>query len=173
VLALLHLYLGDSAAAWERVNAVLNFEARVWTAHQVMGLLLLEEGRPADAVEAFEKAAGHSCGLPVPRGALACALAVVGQTDRASAIAGELLASASENYVQPHALALACIALGRRDEAFEHLERSCAERDVFTRLAWWNPLFAPLRDDPRMVDLFRRMQVSTAVRTARPGGSQA
>jgi DNA-binding winged helix-turn-helix (wHTH) protein/TolB-like protein/tetratricopeptide (TPR) repeat protein len=50
-------------------------------------------------------------------------------------------------------------SMGRRDEAFQELER--AYRDRFIALTWLKvaPTLDPLRSDPRFADLLRRMQL--------------
>jgi len=53
------------------------------------------------------------------------------------------------------------IGLGRTDAAFEWMEKSYAQRDIWLRITQWNPLFASLRGDPRMLELQRRMGLAT------------
>jgi hypothetical protein len=51
-------------------------------------------------------------------------------------------------------------ALGEKDKAFQWLEVAYRSRESFT--PWLKlPLFAPLRSDPRLQDLLRRMNLPT------------
>jgi Tfp pilus assembly protein PilF len=51
------------------------------------------------------------------------------------------------------------IALGEKDEAFRWLEAAYRERHPFLPWLRDNPLYAPLRSDPRFQDLVRRMNL--------------
>lgn len=48
-------------------------------------------------------------------------------------------------------------ALGDKDRAFAKLEKAFAERDYNLHRLKVDPLFDPLRDDPRFKDLVRRI----------------
>jgi TolB-like protein/tetratricopeptide (TPR) repeat protein len=54
-------------------------------------------------------------------------------------------------------MACACAQLGRRDEAFVHLERLVAERGPVGPQLLWEPLLTPLRSDPRFEELKRKL----------------
>jgi hypothetical protein len=56
-----------------------------------------------------------------------------------------------------YGLAYTNARLGEREEALGFLERSCERRDVGMLQARVDPDLDPLRDDPRFVDLLRRV----------------
>ena len=62
------------------------------------------------------------------------------------------------DYAEPLGFAMVYAALGRADEAFHWLERAALARTGFFAI-WVNgdPRLDPLRNDPRMTDLLRRM----------------
>ena len=71
-----------------------------------------------------------------------------------------MLKRSKTEYVSPFYIGVAYYSVGDRDRAFAWLEKSYAERAellVFINVA---PIFAPLHDDPRFVDLVRRIGVS-------------
>ena len=158
VLAYVQLARGDRDASRECVGAMLDFDPESWMAYYVRGLLLVADGRPSDAIAAFEKAVRFSGDAPLNLGPLACACGLAGDPDRARRILDDLVARAAQTFVPALPIALAHIGLGDLDAAIEWLEKSLAERDVWVTWAAWSPLFAATWSDPRMQDFLRRMK---------------
>jgi hypothetical protein len=69
----------------------------------------------------------------------------------------ELLQMASRRYVSGYDIAVVHVGLGRPDEAIAWLERGYAERTHWMALMKVDPRLDPVRDQPRFVDLLRRM----------------
>jgi len=88
---------------------------------------------------------------------LAYAYAKSGQRNEAEKLRGELLAKrhAGEPYVSPFALAIACVALGDKDAAFDWLDKAYEERSPNMALKV-HPLFEGLRSDPRFEKLLKQ-----------------
>ena len=96
----------------------------------------------------------------VARGGQAWVAALAGDEAKAQEILDELREmSAKGNSQADFEMARAEIALGRIDSAFARLERTLEERGG--TLFWLNvnPLFEPLRSDPRYDDLKRRLNL--------------
>lgn len=77
------------------------------------------------------------------------ALAAAGREAEARALSDELSEKARRSYVPPFDLAYAAMALGRREDAVALLERAFDERNA---LLWYRirqPVFDPLRTEPR------------------------
>jgi serine/threonine protein kinase/tetratricopeptide (TPR) repeat protein len=73
-------------------------------------------------------------------------------------VLAEMHQAFDRDYAEPHGFATVYAALGRADEAFHWLERAALARTGF--FATWvngDPRLDPLRNDPRMTDLLRRM----------------
>jgi len=83
-----------------------------------------------------------------------------GQTAEAHKVVEQLTELGTRKYVPAMCLARIYVALGDTDKAFEWLEKSYEDRSVgglpFIRV---DPLYDPLRSDPRFADLLRRMNL--------------
>jgi len=88
-----------------------------------------------------------------------CYLGVVnaGSGQRAEALRILDKLQASKEYVSPVELSHLHSALGDREKAFELLEKGYAARDPQMRYLKAEPIFDPLRSDPRFADLLRRV----------------
>ncbi len=60
-------------------------------------------------------------------------------------------------YVIPSFVAVVFGGMGEKDKAFAELEKSIEQRDSWFRWAKVEPLFDPLRDDPRFAELLKEM----------------
>jgi tetratricopeptide (TPR) repeat protein len=80
-----------------------------------------------------------------------------GREDEAEEILNRLLALSEDRYIAPHHIAMVYSGLGRIDEMFEWLEKGYETRSggmMFLRLD-----FGEHRDDPRYIDLCRRIGI--------------
>ena len=126
---------------------------------RVLGLAQLGRGAWAEAEGAFREALALSGVSAHPTAELGTLLARTGRTDEARGLLGELYARAAQRYVSPAAFAELHIALGELDRAFEWMERAYSERRGWLAYLRVNPLFDPLRGDPRFTDLLRRLRL--------------
>ena len=156
-LVLVQMARGDRARAWDRVRVGLEFDPGFWMTHWARSMLLMSEGDRPQAVRAAEEAVRCSSGAPSAVGLMICALGLAGQRERAEQELAALVERAGRGHVPALSMALAHAGLGETDRAFEWLEKSYVERDVWLRGVGWNPMFAGLREDPRLNDLLRRM----------------
>ncbi len=62
-----------------------------------------------------------------------------------------------KEYVIPSFVAVVFGSMGEKDKAFAELDKSIEQKDSWFRWAKVEPLFDPLRDDPRFKDLLKRM----------------
>jgi Tfp pilus assembly protein PilF len=79
----------------------------------------------------------------------------------AAAALPSLIAEHARGKASAHEIAILFARLGRRDEAFAWLDRAVAARETNVLGIRLNPLFAPLRDDPRFAGVLRRMGLPT------------
>jgi serine/threonine-protein kinase len=83
--------------------------------------------------------------------------AVSGRRDEALKMLAELEASGKRRYVSPYFFALIYTGLGDKDQAFAYLDKSFDEHNDYLIYLKVEPLFDPLRSDPRFADLLRRV----------------
>jgi serine/threonine protein kinase/Tfp pilus assembly protein PilF len=94
---------------------------------------------------------------PWPLWVLGMTYANSGNKSEANAIYNELVERSQHEYVQPVIFALIDTALGRKDEAFEALDRAYEEHDgLIVNMKSWQA-FDPLRDDARFDALMKKM----------------
>jgi serine/threonine protein kinase/Tfp pilus assembly protein PilF len=128
-----------------------------WT-HVVSGLLHCLNERLDDAIAEFQRS-----GLPVMAEAyLGFALGRSGQHERARRTLRDLEARRSDESVSAYYLALVHFGLGETDLALHWLEATDQERPAETILTAWmkvDPLWDPLRPDPRFRAIMRRMNL--------------
>ena len=75
----------------------------------------------------------------------------------ARAALDEMMRFSKERWVPPYNFALVYNALGENDKALDYLEKGFAEKDV--RMVWLKvePKWNNLRNEPRFIELMRRM----------------
>ncbi|HUF27067.1 MAG TPA: protein kinase [Gemmatimonadaceae bacterium] len=93
-------------------------------------------------------------------GLLAYVLARAGRRVEAERIATELVARTAQEYVSPTMIALAFLGLDDHDAAFRWLNRAVDEFEKHSIEINMDPIFAPLRDDPRYRQLLSRMNLT-------------
>lgn len=112
------------------------------------------------AIEFITRALTLSKNHPRMKAALAHAYAAAGRTEEARKILDELNAMLKEKYCPCWIdTALAYVALGEVDTAFEKLEKAYEERAALFVWLFPDPIVDPLRSDPRFHDLMRRIGI--------------
>ena len=152
------LYLqGEYDQAIEQCRKTLELEPRFVMAHWQLGRALLKKAKYEEAIPEFETAATLSRENPLQVGALGHACGIAGKKSKALKTLKKLRELSTRRYVPAYDMALIYVGLGEKEQAFEWLERAWKER--FGWLVFLNaePIFEPLRSDPRFQDLLRRM----------------
>ncbi len=83
--------------------------------------------------------------------------AQAGETEKALNVLSELEERSKERYVPSDHFAIVHIGLGQNDDALKRLEKGYEEHSGWMAFLNVEPVFDPLRDDPRFQDLLRRM----------------
>jgi TolB-like protein/DNA-binding winged helix-turn-helix (wHTH) protein/Flp pilus assembly protein TadD len=154
-LGLFAYFERDYETAIRQYRSTLALEPGFGQAHLALGLAYLAAGDSADAVQVFEGLRRLAPDSPPVLAALGYAYGRSGRRDAALGLAGELQAIARERFVLSYYLAAIPLGLGDRDRAFALLERACAERASELGTLKVDPVFDPLRDDPRFAALLR------------------
>ncbi len=153
-LGLTYLFTRRFGDAVEELGKLVAMDPTFRLAHSYLGRTYLALGRYEEAIGAFERAGEYS-----PR--IASELRGVVSREGRQGYCRELLRIAQDPAIRvPHAV-LAGIQgqLGQRDEAFAELERAYTLREGQLAYLRVEPTFDPIRDDPRFVDLVRRVGI--------------
>jgi serine/threonine protein kinase/Tfp pilus assembly protein PilF len=128
-------------------------------AYDVLGGALAAKGLFSEALPHIEKAVTLSRAAAIPMANLGYVRARLGQPAEARRILQQLANAAKERYIPAVAFAIVHVGLGENDRALEWLEQAYEER--FNRLAYLRrePVWDPLRPDPRFTDLLRRINL--------------
>lgn len=150
------LYLSrDFEEAIARSQSALEYYPGFWQGHWLLCISLAASNRLDGAVTSCEKAVELSGGMPMAVGALGYALALAGHRDEATKLARDLESQATSGYVGPASIAVIYGALGRTNEAFQHLLQAYEVRDQQLIHAEHAAFFDPMRADARFLKLRR------------------
>ncbi len=156
-LGLVLLSLGDYREALKRIAPALERDASFFLLQRVAGVAHLYLHEPDAAVAALEKGVAFSSRHGAALAELAAGYILSGQPGAARQIEEELAARGRTSYVSPLWQAVIAIGFGRTDEAVAHLERAYDLREPMLIAASAHPTLAPVRSDPRVLSLFRRL----------------
>jgi len=146
----------ESAAECERVLAL---DALFVPAQVFLGRAALQQNQYPAALEHFNKALALSDGDSNELAAVGYAYAVSKQPAEAKKILDQLTERAQVTYVQPTWFAVIHGALGDSNQAFQWLQKAYEDRSSSFVFLSVDPLFDPLRKDPRFSDLLRRVNL--------------
>jgi eukaryotic-like serine/threonine-protein kinase len=144
----------DEAIPWFR--RVLDMDPTFPRAHWGLGLSLVALKRYDDAIAELRRAADLSSG-GVMLGSLGYACAVANRRAEALEIVERLEESSKVQYVPPAAVAIVFSGLGEKEQAMEWLEKAEEARDPWVTGLKVEPMFDPLRSDPRFLELLHRV----------------
>jgi TolB-like protein/Tfp pilus assembly protein PilF len=125
-----------------------------------IGRAYAQKGMYGNAILAFEKAvelSGNREGLL----ALAHIYALTGRTVEARKILREMKTNTSGRYVASPMIARIHLGLGEVDQAFEWLSKGVEERSFWTIFLKMDPVYDPIRSDPRFKDLLKRVRMDS------------
>jgi tetratricopeptide (TPR) repeat protein len=143
--------------AIEECRRTIDLDPNSAVAFDVLGYLFAAKGMYLEAVPAIEKAVALNRGAAQSVAYLGYVRARLGQREEARRILQQLAAASKGRYTPAAAYALVSVGLGENDQALSWLEKAYEER--VNRLAYLRrePVWDPLRQDPRFEDLVRRI----------------
>jgi serine/threonine protein kinase/TolB-like protein/tetratricopeptide (TPR) repeat protein len=143
--------------AIRELRSVLEIDPDDGGALQMLGLILVETAQYDEAIRVLERAVSLSDRNPWHLGSLASAYGRAGRRPEALRIVDEMRRLRKTRYVTPGAFVYAYIGLGDHDAALVSLEEGYVERANMMMWLKVNPIFDPIRTDPRFVSLVRRV----------------
>jgi DNA-binding winged helix-turn-helix (wHTH) protein/TolB-like protein/Flp pilus assembly protein TadD len=143
--------------AIEECRKALEMDPNLGYAHWLLGLAYMYKGSYEQAILALQKSIPLSADSPDEPATLAKAYALSGRPTEARKIFDELKQQSRHRYISPGTLADLYWAIGQKDEAFAMLNKAIDERDNMVVLLKVEPMFDPLRSDPRFTNLLRRV----------------
>ncbi len=143
--------------AMEQCGKALEMDPNLGFSHWLLGLAYMYKGSYEPAILALQKSIPLSGDSPDEPAALGLAYALSGKRTEARKILEELKQQAKRRYISPGTIADLYGVLGDKDQAFALLDKAYDERDNMMVLLKVEPMFDPLRSDPRFTDLLRRV----------------
>ena len=122
-----------------------------------LGFALLGNGQAEEAIPVLEKADALSKGGPAAEGILVRAYARGGRREDALRLLAKLKERRAAGYFPAAAFVNAYLGLGDKQQTFVWLEEAFKERSNILQFVKTHPFFDPIRNDPRFVDLQRRI----------------
>jgi|RhiMethySRZTD1v2_1073278.scaffolds.fasta_scaffold00038_18 serine/threonine protein kinase/tetratricopeptide (TPR) repeat protein len=151
------VYARQYEKAIEQCQKTLELDPTFILAHVFLGQAYEHSGAFSDAIAAFEKAVELSRRHPTYLADLGHGLAVAGRRADALNVLSELHEMSSHRFVASRGIAEIHLGLGEVDDAFVWLERGFQQRNGWLIHIRDNPRYDPVRQDPRYLDLVRRM----------------
>ena len=124
--------------------------------HWYLGLALIANGQPDEAIPVLERALGPDRN-PGVMGVLVRAYAHAGRRKEALRLLDELKRRQQTSYVAAAPFVNAYLGLGDNEQALAWLERAYQEQSNMLQLIKVHPYFDPLRGDPRFAELLHRV----------------
>ncbi len=141
----------------ETLRNAMAVQPDVAVAHWFMGYTLIAKGQPEQAIPELERAVALSDRSPAVIGVLIRAYAHAGRRADALRMLEELKRRSKTGYVPAGAFINAYLGLGDTEQAFVWLEKGYEEKSGIMPLLKAHPHFDPIRNDPRFLDLLRRV----------------
>ena len=143
--------------AIEQEGKVLELDPNFILAYYFRGVSHIKKSMYKEGMADFEKGVVISPDDAVALTGLGYGYAVTGKSAEAQTVLDKLAALSKQKYVGAVFMAKIYTGLGQKEKAFEWLEKAYEDRSIVgVGFIKTNPMFDPLRSDPRFADLLRR-----------------
>ena len=143
--------------AIEQGRNMLEMDPGFALGHWQLGQAYAAKGMYREGLPELEKYSVISGGTPLALSYLGYALARSGERSQALRVLDELRTLSKRRYVYSVSLARVYVALNEKEQAFAWLEKAYEERSAAFYQLKVDPMWDPLRSDPRFQDLLRRI----------------
>ena len=154
VFSLAHQY----EQAIDQQRKTLELDPNFVPAHNQLGIDYIHKSMYKDGFTEFQKVLAISPGNTIALSGLGQTYSVTGRKAEAQQVLDQMNELAKQRYVPALYRAVIYLGLGEKESVFEWLEKAYQERS----LQGWirvDPIFDPVRSDPRFADLLRRMNL--------------
>jgi TolB-like protein/tetratricopeptide (TPR) repeat protein/predicted Ser/Thr protein kinase len=152
-----YYYARQYPQAIEQCQKTIAMDAAAPAAHVFLGRAYLEKPSYPEAIAEFQKALQLSDGDTNELAALGLAMAASHQPPAARRILDQLKERSKQTYVQPMWLAVICLALGDKDQAFDWMQKAYDDHSAWLVYLKVDPLFDSVRQDGRFIELLHRI----------------
>jgi serine/threonine protein kinase/tetratricopeptide (TPR) repeat protein len=125
--------------------------------YRLLGMALFRQGKVEEAERVLRESAALPGAGPYADATLGYVLAQRHKLDEANAICGKLEAAAKVGYVSPVSFGTLSLGMGHWDAALDWIQKSIDERRGWFVYARVNPMFDPLRNHPRFIEMQKRL----------------
>ena len=150
-------YAGKLDEAHKEALKLLEMDRDFGRAYYELGLILEEQGKLEDAINAFRAALKTSPDNITALTALGHAQALAGKRSDAARVIARLQELSKQQYVSPFQTAVIYAGLDNRKLALEALEESRHERFNWLPFVQVDPVFKNLRSEQRFIELARNL----------------
>jgi eukaryotic-like serine/threonine-protein kinase len=147
--------------AIEQLQKTLELDRSLFMARAYLGYAYLQKSMNKEAMAELEKHMVISEGHPWAQVELGYAYAALGRTPEARRMVDKLNQFSKQKFVAADGMAKVYVGLGEKDKAFEWLEEGYERRSIGLGGVDLkvDPVWDPLRSDPRFQDILRRMNL--------------
>ena len=160
-LSRVYLYDGQRERALDQARRAYEADPNFVIGKLIYGLTLNAGGSHSEAISLSEKELQAN---PYNQHMLLVAGYALGRSGRraeAEAIIERFKEMSKTQYVIPSFVAAVYGGIGEKDKAFEELEKAIQMKDSWFKWGKVEPLFDPLRDDPRYAELLKLMNLTS------------
>ena len=140
----------------EQFRKTLDMDPNFAVAHLWLGQVYEQKGMYEEAISEFQKGMSLSGGS-IYLARLGHAYAMGGRRGEAQIVLNRLKDQSKQEYVSPYDIGVIYAGLGENKQTFAWLERAYEERSLWLSYLKADPIWDPLRSDPRFQDLLRRV----------------
>jgi DNA-binding winged helix-turn-helix (wHTH) protein/TolB-like protein/Flp pilus assembly protein TadD len=152
-------FAGRYEESLEECRKTLDMDPNFAGAYMFLGRIHAQKGLYREALSELERARVLQHDSAEVRGLIGYTYAVSGRAGEAERVLKELRGLSKERYVSPYHVAMIYAGLGKRDDAFQWLEKAYDAREGRLTIVRFAPEFSSLRSDPRFTRLLQRMKL--------------